>query len=144
MADFIIIDKDKVLFQSLFGAAIVTPKPGNITANGAATLGGKKLCVVGDEKDVQIADCVYMTPQYCIPGKGTVKIKALGSDQQAQKTQTAGKKVILKGSMFDAELEVTQPAKEPPKGPAAPVPDATPKYSGKGMFVTNNRKWKGA
>jgi hypothetical protein len=85
-----------------------------------------------------------MTPQYSIPGTGTLKISALASDQKAKKTKTGGKAVLLKGGTFTAKFEVQSPAKQPPPGPGSPIPDATPQYSGKGMFVTTNSKFQGS
>jgi len=144
MEKLILIDGDKAIFLPTFGAAIVVPKPGKLEGSGPATLKGKKLCVKGDEGKVSVDDCVYMTPQYSIPGKGTLKIAALGSDQKAKKTKTGDKAVLLKGTKFTAKFEVKTPAKQPPPGPGSPIPDPTPQYSGNGMFTTTNRIFKGA
>ncbi len=142
MADLILIDGDTVNFLPTFGAAIVVTKPGTLTGSGPGTLRGKKLCVSGDESGVQVAGCDYMTPQYSIPGKGTLKIKALAADQLARKTRTGSKEVLLKGSQFTATFEVASPAQQPnPSGP--PIPDATPQYSGQGMFETQNAHFRG-
>ena len=143
MPDFILIDGDKANFLPLFGAAIVAVKPGNMQASGPATLNGKKVCVAGDEKQVTVPGCVYMTPQYSIPGTGTLKIAALAGNQQAAKTRSGGKAVLLKGATFTAKFEVQSPAKQPPPGPGAPIPDSTPQYSGNGMFMTTNTKFCG-
>src|SRR5262245_41468941 len=127
-----------------FGAAVVVVQPGKLQGNGPATLNGKKVCVDGDEKNVAVAGCTYMTPQYSIPGTGTLKIAALAGNQKAQKTQTGGKPVLLKGSNFTAKFEVQSPAKQPPPGPGSPIPDPTPQYTGKGMFMTTNTKFRGS
>lgn len=144
MPDFILIDGDKVNFLPTFGAAMVVVQPGTLTGSGPATLKGKKICVDGDEKNVAVAGCTYMTPQYSIPGTGTLKIAALAGNQKATKTQTGGKAVLLKGGNFTAKFEVQNPAKQPPPGPGSPIPDATPQYSGQGMFVSTNIKFQGA
>jgi hypothetical protein len=52
--------------------------------------------------------------------------------------------VLLKGGSFTARFEVQNPAKQPPAGPGAPIPDATPEYSGSGVFVTTNTKFEGS
>lgn len=144
MADYILIDGDEAEFLPAFPPAVVTVKKGTIEASGAATFGGDKLCIEGDETSVEVKNCSYMTPQYSIPGMGTLKISGLGSDQTAQKTATDGTAVLLKGTLFDAEFEVTSPAKQPPPGPGSPIPDGTSKYSGgKGMFNNSNDKFKG-
>jgi len=131
------------VFQATFGAATVVPQPGTLAASGPGTLDGKKLCVDGDEGKVSVAGVTYTTPQYSIPGTGTLKIASLAGDQKAQKTKTGDKLVLLKGSEFTAKFEVQSPAKQPPPGPGSPIPDATPQYSGQGSFTTTNSKFKG-
>lgn len=143
MTDFILIDGDNAIFLPNFGSAMVVVKPGDLKASGPATLNGKKVCVDGDEKNVSVPGCMYMAPPYVIPGTGTLKIAALAGNQKAKKTNTGGKLVLLKGGNFTAKFEVQSPAKQPPPGPGAPIPDATPQYSGSGMFVTTNMKFQG-
>ena len=140
MADFILIDGDKANFLPNFGPAIVVVKPGDLQGSGPATLNSNKVCVDGDEKQVSVPGCAYMTPQYSIPGTGTLKISALAGDQKAQKTQSGGKPVLLKGGNFTARFEVQSPAKQPPP---TSIPDATPQYTGSGMFMTTNTKLRG-
>jgi len=144
MVDFVLIEGDKANFLPNFGAAVVVVKPGDLKGSGPGTLKGKKLCVDGDEKQVSVAGCTYMTPQYCIPGTGTLKIDALAGNQKATKTQTGGKAVLLKGGSFTAKFEVQSPAKQPPPGPGSPIPDSTSQYSGTGMFMTTNTKFRGS
>lgn len=139
MPDFILIDGDQASFQPNFGAAVVGVRPGRLKAGGSAGLGGKKLCVAGDESGVAVPGCTYVTPQYAIPGSGTLKISALGGDQKARKTRDAGRPVLLRGGSFQARFEVQTPAQQPPPGPGSPIPDATPSYSGQGRFITANR-----
>ncbi|NRB39372.1 MAG: hypothetical protein HRU20_13035 [Pseudomonadales bacterium] len=142
MADFVLIDGDTVNFIPLFTPAIVSVQPGNIEGSGPATIGGKKVCVDGDEANVSIPGCSYFTAQYSIPGSGTLTISALAGNQIASKTNTANKAVLLKGAMFTAKFEVQSPAQQPPPGAAPPVPDSMTEYSGQGMFVNNNTKVK--
>ena len=143
MSDFILIEGDKANFLPNFGAALVVVRPGDLTGSGPASIKGKKICVDGDEKQVFVSGCMYMTPQYCIPGTGTLKIDAIASDQKATKTKTGGKPVLLKGGTFTAKFEVQSPAQQPPPGPGAPIPDSTTQYSGEGMFVTTNSLFQG-
>lgn len=144
MPDSILIDGDKALFMPNFGAAVVAVRPGNLKGAGPATIKGKKICVKGDEKKVSVSDCVYMTPQYCIPGLGTLKIEKLADNQIAKKTNTGGKPALLKGGKFSAKFLVKTPAKQPPPGPGSPIPDSMKQYSGNGMFVTANVLIKGS
>lgn len=141
MADTILIDGDQALFMPAFGAATVVVQPGKLVASGPGTLNGKKVCIDGDEASVVVAGCIYTTPVHSIPGTGTLKIQALAGDQLAQKSNTGGKPMMLKGGQFDAVFEVQSPAQQPPPGPGAPVPDATPQYSGKGSFMSTNTKF---
>lgn len=144
MPDFVLIHGDEVIFLPNFTPAVVTVQPGKLTGSGPATCNGKKLCVDGDEKNVAVAGCTYITPQYSIPGTGTLKIAALAGDQKARKTKTGGKPVLLRGKKFTAKFEVQSPAKQPPPGPGSPIPDPTTQYSGQGMFFPSNTKFKGS
>ncbi len=144
MPDFILIEGDQAMFMPNFGAAVVVVQPGDLKGSGPATINGKKICVDGDESKVSVPGCTYMTPQYSIPGTGTLKIAALAGDQKAKKTNTGGKPVLLKGGNFTAKFEVQSPAKQPPPGPGSPIPDSTPQYSGNGMFITTNIKVQGS
>ncbi|HEX3349526.1 MAG TPA: hypothetical protein VHS58_15625 [Acetobacteraceae bacterium] len=138
MSDKVLVNGDTVMFLPNFGAAVVVVRPGQLKASGPAKIGGKKICVDGDESQVSVPGCVYMTPQYSIPGTGTLKIQALAANQRARTEKTGGKALLLKGANFTAVFEVQSPAQQPPPGPGSPVPDATPKYTGSGMFVPTN------
>src|SRR3569832_913301 len=123
--DYILVNGDTVNFLPTFGAATVVPQPGMRSASGPATLLGKKLCVDGDEGQVSVPGCIYMTPQFCIPGTGTLKLDSLASDQKAEHTKTGDKVVLRKGSQCSAKVEVQSPAQQPPPGPGSPIPDST-------------------
>jgi hypothetical protein len=140
--DTVLIDGDMAMFVPAFGMATVVVQPGQLTASGPATLGKKKLCVVGDESSVSVPGCTYMTAMHSIPGVGTLEIAALAGDQQAQKTKTGGTRLMLVGSQFTARFKVSAPAMQPPPGPGSPVPDGTPEYSGQGSFLSMNIKLK--
>lgn len=144
MSDLILMDGDKVLFLPAFGGAIVIVQPGKLQGSGPACIGGNKVCVAGDEVRVSVPGCTYMTPQYSIPGVGTLKIAKLARDQMARKTRSGGKAVLIKGSRFSAKFEVQSAAKQPPPGPGSPVPDPSPQYSGEGLFVPANLKLSAA
>ena len=141
MPDFILIDGDMVTFLPAFGAAIVVVQPGTLAGSGPATIGGKMVCVDGDETKVSVPGCQYIAGAFSVPGAGTLKIASLAGNQMASKTNSGGKAVLLKGSQFTAQFEVQSPAKQPPP---ANTPDPTPKYSGNGSFMTTNTKFKGS
>ena len=138
MTDKILVEDDIANFMPNFTPAIVVVQPGQMKASGKATIKGKKICVDGDEAQLQVPGCQYMTPQYSIPGVGTLKIDRLAPDQKAQHSMTGGKLVLLKGGNFTAKFEVQSPAQQPPPGPGSPVPDGTASYSGQGSFVAAN------
>ncbi len=139
MADFIIIDGDQATFDKDFGAASVAVRDATIRGSGPATH-HKNVCVVGDEKTVVVPNCAYQTLAYANPGLGTLRIAALASDQQATKTRTGGKLVLLKGSNFTAKFEVQQPASQPG---TPPTMDPATEYSGTGHFITHNKTLRG-
>jgi hypothetical protein len=141
MGDFILIDGDKANFIPAFGIATVVVRPGDLQGSGPATIGGKKICVEGDESKVSVPGCMYTAGPFSIPGTGTLKIDSLGGDQTAKKTKTGGKAVLLKGTMFTAKFEVQSPAQQP--SAPSPVPDGTPSYTGQGTFITTNLKVSG-
>ena len=138
MTKFAIIKDDQITILPPHGAALVFAPPGKMQASGTMTVTGKEVCLEGDEANVMI-DAPYIAPPYVIPGQGKVIIKALAGDQLTKKTQHAGKPIILQGVMFDTEFQVTAPAQQPT--PTGPVPDGTPKYNGKGQFITTNTKY---
>ena len=139
MSDLILMTGDAANFLPLFGPAVVVVRPGPLQGSGPNTFNGKPVCVAGDESTVAVPGCCYITPVYSIPGTGTLKIDALAGDQIAAKTQTGGKAVLLKGSMFTARFDVETPAKEPVLSSL----DPTPRYSGAGTFQTANLKYRG-
>lgn len=138
MGDKVLTDGDMVAFMPMFTPAIVVVQPGRIPGSGPAVIGGRKICVDGDEGKVSVPGCAYMTPSHPIPGIGTLKIASLAADQKAGTVKTGGKQVLLKGSLFTAKFEVQSPAQQPTA--AGPVPDATPQYSGQGQFLPVNQQ----
>jgi hypothetical protein len=133
---------DQAIFLPAFApATIIFAPPGILTGSGPMTLAGTRLCVAGDEGSVSVTG-MYNTPVYTIPGSGTLTISALALDQLAATSKTGSAKLMVKGSLFTAKFSVQSPAMQPPPGPSPPIPDATPEYSGQGMFQTANTKLK--
>lgn len=144
MADYLLIDGDQAHFLASFGEATVLVQPGTLRASGPATLGGQRLCVLGDEASVSVGGCFYTTSKHSIPGVGALEIAALAADQRAQRPATGGARALLVGGRFTARFVVQSPAMQPPKGPGSPIPDATLHYAGEGFFITTNTKLRGA
>jgi len=139
MSDFIIVDGDKAEFKPTFGLAQVVVRLGEIKGSGRSSLKDKNVCILGDEKTVLVPGCLYTAGAFIIPGVGTLKIDTLNRDQIANKTNSAGKPMILQGSSFIAKFEVQAPAFM-----LLPLlPDVTPQYFGTGSFITTNTKWTG-
>lgn len=136
--DLVITEGDEVTFLPNFGAAIVSVKPGKMEASGETTIKGKKVCVEGDEKNIEITGCSYISGAF-VDGKGTLTIKNLVPNQVAQKATSGGKSIILKGALFIAQFDVTSPAKMPPP---ANTPDPVPIYIGMGKLQPGNNKIK--
>ncbi len=132
----VLVDGDQVIFLPAFTPAVVMVQPGRIAGTGKASIGGKAVCVAGDESDVKVPGCLYMTPSFPVPGSGTLKIAALGADQQGTKTGSDRKKLLLEGSLFDANFEVQAPAQL--ITPGGPQTDPAKSYSGKGRFMAGN------
>jgi len=141
MSDFVLMDGDKANFNPAFGLAIVTVQPGVLKGSGPATIAGNKMCVDGDEGDLSVQGCTYVTMQHTVPGSGSMKISALAGNQKATKTKTGDKLVLLKGMLFIAKFEVQSPAQQ--TTPSGPVPDPMTEHVGNGTFVTANIKFTG-
>jgi hypothetical protein len=144
MGDYIVLDGDTLFFNPAFdGGAMVTPTvPTQMKGSGPATVNSIKVCVVGDEKDATLKfACTYFTGSFPLPGTGQIQIAALGSNQQAEKTQSGGAKVILVGSEFDAKMTVQAGAQL--TTPSGPQLDKTTSYTGRGKFISTNTKFTG-
>jgi hypothetical protein len=129
-----VTDGTMVQFMPVFGIAVVlTPLPTTISGSAAnSTVAGKPICLEGDERDVASSGCAYIAPPYVTPGVGTLKIMQLNADQLSPTSSCEGKKAILKGTMFQAVLEVQTPATIPGLG----TPDPMPKHmGGMGQFI---------
>jgi len=136
MADLVIHDGDMVVFSAVFENAVVMVKLGRIKASGKTTIRGKRVCVQGDEKQVEVPGCLYIAGAF-LNGMGTLTIKALGSDQLSSRSASGGKPMILKGSGFKAEFKVVTKAIN-----SMGVQDPKSGYNGMGQFVPANQKIK--
>ena len=131
----IMLDGDQVIFLPAFPPAMVTVQPGKLSGSGKTKIKGKKICLKGDEKKVKVANCMYMTPSFPVPGMGTLTIKKLMPNQLSKKAKHK-KKILLKGTQFQAEFKVDQKAQL--ITPGGPVQDPMPQYMGFGMLMPSN------
>ncbi|WP_147404043.1 MULTISPECIES: hypothetical protein [Aquimarina] len=137
--DVIIMNDDTVEFSKVGLLTLIPPIPKTtIKASGKTTINGKKVCVQGDEKKVEIT-CQYTVPPFSTPGSGTLKIMNLAPNQLTRKATSGNKKIILKGKLFIALFEVDSPATlpSPPN-----TPDPVPMYVGTGKLIPGNKKIK--
>ena len=139
--DLVLIDNDEVIFDPVFAPAIVMVKPGKLRGSGSAKIRGQKICVAGDERDVEVRGCAYTSGDFNIPGTGRLKITDLASDQLSKRVKSNSRYVLLQGGRFMAVFEVEKPAMMMiPAMP--PQPDPMPRYIGRGTFSTSNRSVK--
>jgi hypothetical protein len=137
MSDEILRSGDQAIYNPTFGPAMVTVQPGRLTGCAPQVNAVKaQICVQGDEASATVPGCAYISGGFVIPGVGTLSISALGQDQLSKKSRSGGKFLMLKGTTFTAQFQVTLPAQIPT--PGGPVPDPMPLYSGSGSFQTGN------
>ncbi|WP_368565942.1 hypothetical protein [Pseudoxanthomonas sp. UTMC 1351] len=131
----IVVSGDTLKFDAMFGNRQVTATaPARIVGKGHASIGGKKICIAGDEGKVQIsADYVIPSGPTYANGKGTITIAALNSDQLANEV-TSGQALIIDGTQFEALFTPTVPAISPGV-PPRPDPAFPSPSKGAGQFI---------
>ncbi|MDE9429174.1 hypothetical protein KKI95_04775 [Xenorhabdus bovienii] len=133
MSEAIVVDGNMLQFDSYFGnRKVMVSSPGKISGTGHAQVNGKKVCILGDEKQVRVS-AIYTTETHTTPGTGTITISALDTSQQALQC-TSGAALIIKGQKFTALFTPELPAMNNTVNP--PQQDVTTPSSGKGSFIT--------
>lgn len=131
MSNLVVIDGDGLTFNPQFGLITITPPPQpQIRGSGEASIEGKKVCIVGDEEQVSFTVDYIKPPFVATPGKGTLTIKQLASDQQAA-FATAPAPIIVVGSQFTTQFQPTTPAQDPQGKPDTDLKAVT----GVGTFI---------
>jgi hypothetical protein len=137
MGTKVIIDGDMI--KITINPPCVVPQlipPVPLVASGFSKITDKVVCVEGDELPPSIkSPLVYTAPPFVIPGTGTVKV-TLNDDNKTSVAKDKDKKMLLKGSTFQAEFDVQSPAKMPT--PAGPQPDPMSTYKGTAQFITTD------
>ena len=135
MSKLCIVHGDPVTFLPNFIDRVIVPVPTTINGTGMATIGGKKICIAGDEKKIIVSGVVYTSPAtgHTTPGSGILNEVTLQPDQQLMYAN-AGATVIVQGIQFMCSFTPTAPAMIPS---VPPVPDTTVgvKSQGFGMFT---------
>lgn len=135
MSNLVVIDGDALTFNPQFGAITITPPPQpRISGSGEASIEEKKVCIVGDEGQVSFIVDYIRPPFVALPGKGTLTIKKLASDQQAAfVTAPAPASMILVGSQFTTQFQPITPAQDPQGKPDTDLNAVT----GVGAFINS-------
>lgn len=130
MNKLVLVDGDALLFEPMFGNRQVIVQAGVvIRGSGQATIGARPICILGDERKVQL-QAQYLIPGYS-PGQGLVSIMQLSPAQQAPRC-TSGAPFLLATDSFVARFTPTVVAimSSPPNNPDVPAPSI-----GRGRFV---------
>jgi hypothetical protein len=135
VSSLVVIDGDALTFNPQLGAITITPPPTpqlRISGSGEARIGGKKVCIVGDEERVSFTVDYIRPPFVASPGKGLLTIKKMAPDQQAASAK-APAPMILVGSQFMTQFQPTIPAQDPQGKPDTDLNAVT----GVGTFINS-------
>ena len=130
MSDQLVVRADMVKIDPLFGPMVVTVSPGPMVTASLPNINATGICVLGDEKLVQLSG-TYVKPPFMTPGSGTIKIVSLAPNQPQPGVQIDGKPVLAKGAKFQAMFVPAVPAMNPANG----APDAPAPAMGTGEFI---------
>lgn len=135
MMSRVMVNGDVVQFIPQFGARTIAVFTTIIPGSGHATIGGRKVCIKGDEKNIELTT-PYISGAYTVAGMAKITIEKLDSDQLASDCSSQ-KALITQGKKtFKAKLEVLKPAQLPPPANTPEVITGSNKYSdGKGTFI---------
>jgi hypothetical protein len=132
-----VISGDTAVFPANCCSGAITPELSfPLTGTGKASVGGKAVCVAGDEAKVAVV-CSYTTSTLTIPGAAELKIKALVPAQQSQVATSGKKAAILATNKFDVEMTVKTAASVVTAAGATQT-DPLATYTGKGSFKSQN------
>ncbi|MBV4482652.1 MULTISPECIES: hypothetical protein [Pseudomonas] len=130
MSDQLVVQGDMVKINPSFGPMIVNAPPVPMVAMGLPNIAGKAICVMGDEKMLQIMG-TYTKGQFVTPGMGIAKVVGLAPNQPLPWLMVGGKPALCKGAQFQVMFTPTVPAIDPSTGtPDVPVPGM-----GTGAFI---------
>ena len=96
------------------------------------------VCLEGDELPPSLqVPLMYMSPPFVIPGMGTLSLE-LTPTNTTMRTKN-GDPILIKGTPFTAEFQVSAPAIQPS---VPPVSDPASKKIGITEFITTNARAK--
>lgn len=136
----IIIDGDRLQFDNMFGDRMVFIEGAPvISGSGHATIEGSKICIKGDEKNVQF-QANYISGPYTTPGRGIVTILELNQAQLNSGCKSMSDVIIDGNTMFTARFTPSQVAFNPATFPnPTPEPSFPTPSDGKGWFIASQK-----
>lgn len=131
MSDQLVVQGDMIKLDPMFGPMLVNAPLAPIAAMVLTNIGSKAICVMGDEKMVQITG-TYTKANFVTPGMGTAKIMGLAPNQPQPWLQVGSKPALCKGAQFQVLFTPMMPALDPSTG----TPDPMAPAMGTGTFIT--------
>jgi hypothetical protein len=135
-ADYIMKTGDMIRI-TIFPPAIVPPLMSPIPLVGTSKdvmVNKMPICLEGDElPPVLRVPLPYTAPPFVTPGMGLVSVTITPMNKTLLTKN--GKAILIKGTPFTAEFQVTVPAIQPS---VPPVPDPVAKKPGIAEFITTN------
>lgn len=136
-ADFIIKTGDMIRI-TIFPPAIVPLLMSPIPLIGTSKdfmVNTMPVCLEGDELPLMLkVPLPYTAPPFVTPGMGTVSVTLTPLNKTLQTKN--GKAILIKGTLFVAEFQVSAPAMQPMV--PSPIPDPVLKKPGIAEFITTN------
>jgi hypothetical protein len=137
VADFIIKTGDMIRI-TIFPPAIVPLLLSPMPLIGTSTnlmVSNMPVCLEGDELPISLRiPLPYTAPPFVTPGMGLVSVTLTPMNKSLQSKNK--KAILIKGTPFIAEFQVTVPAMQPMV--PSPIPDPVLKKPGIAEFITTN------
>jgi len=131
---------DMIKFTMLVPTLIVPPimAPVPLVASGFHKINSMPVCLDGDELPPSLlVPLPYTDGSFTIPGMGTIKLTLLPI-HLSKVDKDRGKPLLLQGTPFQAQFQVSAPA-QMPAPPAPPIPDPAPSKPLLVEYITMNR-----
>lgn len=141
MAFNILVDGDEAMFGATIGAATAVPRSGILVGTANVRIGGKPVCVLGDENQVMVSGINYSQGGF-VGGNGLLQVNNFLPQQHGVTVKVGGKPVLLQGNQFIAKFTPQIKAMQP-AGPSM-IPDPIPLYIGPAPVLGKNTLVTGA
>ena len=141
MAFNILVDGDEAMFGAAVGPATVVARSGKLASTENVKIGGKAVCVLGDENQVLVSGINYSQGGFA-GGNGMLQVNKFLPQQHGVTVKVGGKPVLLQGNQFIAKFTPQAKAMQP-AGPSM-IPDPLPQYVGPAPVFGKNTLVTGA